>query len=186
MQRGTRSEEKGGGPQIYSCFLGNVGPQVEAQKSTSSSKIDFKSRLEQRVDRRSLKSFEKRRHTRVQEPIFEANAVQHAYHACALGPNIYRSAWPSAVYCGVATWKPQESVAEASWGTKMTSNLAPYGPQESFQTSTTSIFSVLEVDSKTKLRKRRQPNLSREIRGGLALWEEGREVGKPTTHAVYS
>ena len=120
------------------------------------------------MDRRSHKSFEKRRHTRVQEPIFEANAVQHAYHACALRPNIYRSAWPSAVCCGVATCKPHEIVSGASWAPKMTPNVAPYGPQDAFQTSSTSIFIVLEVDSKTKPRKRRQPN----------RWPCGRRVGR--------
>ena len=69
----------------------------------------------------------------------------------------------------------------------MMPNVAPYGPQDAFQTSSTSIFIVLEVDSKTKPRKRRQPNRSgRKWGPKLALWEEGREVGKPTTHAVYS
>ena len=141
-------------------FLVHVGPQVEAQKSTISSKVGFKSRLERRLDRRSHKSFEKRRHRRVEEPIFEANAVQHAYHACALRPNIYRSAWPSAVCCGVATCKPHEIVSGGSWAPKMMPNVAPYGPQDAFQTSSTSIFIVLEVDSKTKPRIRRQPNRS--------------------------
>ena len=152
-----------GGAVRVPCFLGHVGPQVEAQKSKISLKIDVKSRLERRLDRRSHKSFEKRRHRRVQEPIFEANAVQHAYHACALRPNIYRSAWPSAVCCGVATCKPHEIVSGASWAPKMTPNVAPYGPQDAFQTSSTSIFIVLEVVSKTKPRKRRQPNRSSRI-----------------------
>ena len=152
--------QKVGGGLRVSCFLGHVGPQVEAQKSKISLKIDVKSRLERRLDRRSHKSFEKRRHRRVQEPIFEANAVQHAYHACALRPNIYRSAWPSAVCCDVVTCKPHDIVFGARWAPKMTPKVAPYGPQDAVQTRSTSIFIVLEVDSKTKPRKERRPSQS--------------------------
>ena len=69
----------------------------------------------------------------------------------------------------------------------MTPKVAPYGPQDAVQTRSTSIFIVLEVALKTKPCKERQPSQSTTFEGCmLALWEEGREVGKPTTHAVYS
>ena len=168
------------------CFFAPIGPQVEAQKSKISLKICVQSRLERRLDRRSHKSFEKRRHRRVQEPIFEANAVQHAYHACALRPNIYRSAWPSAVCCAVVTCKPHDIVFGARWAPKMTPKVAPYGPQDAVRTRSTSNFIVLEVASKTKPCKERPPSPLPPFSGCmLAPGEEGREVGKPTTHAVY-
>ena len=102
---------------------------------------------------------------------FDANGVQHAHNACALRPNIYRSAWPSAVCCADATCKPQDSVSGASWTPKMMPKMVPNEPQEAVQTRSTSIFIVLEVDSKTKPRKRRQPSRAGENEPPkLGLW----------------
>ena len=80
-------------------FLDDFWPQVESQKSIILRKIDVESRLEEGMDRRWHKNFEKDQHRGVEEAIFDANGVQHGDNTCASRPNIYRSAWPLALLC---------------------------------------------------------------------------------------
>ena len=140
---------------MHSLFLDDFEGQLALQKSIISAKIVHKNRLEQRMEKGGEKNIEKERHCRLQRPIFEANAMQHAYNACAFRPNIYRSAWPSAICRSFATCRQWKSACEASWTPKMTPKMVQNGLQEETQTDSKSIFIVLEVKSKTDLEKKR-------------------------------
>ena len=126
----------------------------------------------------------KRRQTELKKTIFSACAGKDTYHACASRPSIYSVSWLSDVCCYVDTCVQPEVHVGPSWRPEMEPKMAPYGLQDGLKTDPEAILKGFDVRSFKRTIKAVCPKRATDLYPpNLGPWGQGREGGKPPSHA---